>query len=198
MGGRLQEEHQDKIYLWDKFVRFFHWAIVISVFMAWWSINNGNTDLHLICGITTGVLVILRIIWGFVGSKYARFTQFVKGPKSVLNSAKTFLKKDEKDSIGHNPMGALSILALLFFLFLQFITGMFSDDDILFAGPLAELVSYDTRILITKIHKLSFEVLKYLIFLHIFVIFFYWIYKGKNLIWPMIVGWKKTNKKNPS
>src|SRR5206468_2792062 len=131
------------------------------------------------CGILT--LLIFRLLWGLVGSSTARFANFVRGPSGVRDYL-----SGRWSGLGHNPLGALSVLGLLAALAIQVALGLFSEDtDGLYLGPLARLVSSDTSGRVAGLHSFWFNVILGLIALHIGAILFY-SWRGKNLVGPMI------------
>ena len=122
------------IKVWDLPIRVFHWSLVITLCVsAYTGLTGGFTemDIHMQSGMVALALVAFRIGWGVLGSHYARFTQFVRGPRAVLQSIRAPV-----DAPGH-PLGALSIIALLVSLLVQISTGLFANDDIFTEGPLA-------------------------------------------------------------
>lgn len=129
-------------------------------------------------------MLLFRLLWGFVGSSTARFANFVRGPRHVLG----YLRGDWR-GIGHSPLGALSVLALLLVTAIQVGLGLFNeDDDGLFAGPLANFVSPDTADKIRGLHEVNFYLLIGLVGLHIAAIFYYRLFRGKKLTKAMIIG----------
>jgi cytochrome b len=116
------DNYKDKK-LWDIVVRVFHWSLVIMVFIAFLS-SEENESIHIKVGYVILGLVILRIIWGFVGTKHARFTDFVKGPKKVLAYLKGLFTGNPPYYIGHNPAGGLMIVAILVTLLCVAFTGI--------------------------------------------------------------------------
>jgi len=173
-------------YLWDLPTRLFHWALVALVVAAFISAKVGGNAMlwHGRIGLTILGLLTFRIVWGFVGSTYARFTRFVRGPATI----RAYLR-GEWHGLGHNPLGALSVLALLGILVLQAATGLLSNDDIVFEGYLASLVGTELSTKITGIHHLLEKVLLLLLVAHIGAIAFYARVKKQNLVRPMITGW---------
>lgn len=174
------------IKIWDLPTRLFHWLFAIAVIGAVTTVKVGGTwmDWHLSFGIAALVLLVFRIIWGFTGSRYARFSSFVKGPKTVW----TYLhQKETTGHAGHNPLGGWSVLALLLVVSVQASTGLFATDDILTSGPLNSYVSSDTASLLTSIHKWNENVLFGLVGLHLVAIAVY-AFRGKHLVPPMVTG----------
>jgi cytochrome b len=146
-------------------------------------VKNHHTDWHIWsgCGILT--LLIFRLLWGLFGSSTARWANFVRGPRAV----REYLH-GEWAGIGHTPLGALSVLALLAALAAQVGLGLFSEDeDGLYFGPLSSLVSTDTSDTVRELHEAWFKVILGLIMLHIGAIIFYRL-RGRHLTKPMITG----------
>jgi cytochrome b len=159
------------------------------------SLITGNIGIsamrfHEWSGFAILVLVGFRLVWGIIGGRYSRFKNFIRGPATVIRYASSLLKKDSKSHIGHNPLGGWSIIAMLISLFIQVVTGMFANDDILTEGPLFALVSKDTSDWLTHVHHLNLNILMILVIVHICAVFFYLIAKRENLIAPMITGKK--------
>lgn len=175
----------NKIKIWDLPLRAFHWLLVVTVFSAYITAELGGLwiDWHgRLGGFALGLLVF-RLIWGFVGSTNARFSSFFPTPSRV-----TAYIKGQWQGYGHNPLGALSVLALLAILFALIGTGLFANDDIAFNGPLLNLVEKSQSDWLTGLHETIFNILLALIVLHIAAIAFYFFFKKKNLVKPMITG----------
>ena len=169
--------------IWDLPIRLFHWLIVALFAFSWWTAENDRADLHIWSGIAILTLLIFRILWGFVGSSTARFANFVRGPRAVFGYL-----RGQWSGIGHNPLGALSVVALLGLLFVQVGLGLFStDEDGLVEGPLASLVSYSISEEAVDLHEDLFNVLLVFVGLHLAAILFYRL-RGKGLIGPMVTG----------
>ncbi len=172
--------------VWDLPTRVFHWTLVVVIALAWWSAEYHKDDLHLYLGYGAASLLLFRVGWGLVGSSTARFTSFVRGPASVLRYVRG---RFHWPIAGHAPLGALSVLALLLVLFVMVGTGLFAlDEDGLFGGPLASLVSISTSDSARELHEQAFTVLEVLVVLHVAAIFLYRLALGRNLLGPMISG----------
>jgi cytochrome b len=172
-----------KVPIWDLPTRLFHWALAGLVGFSWWTAETHRDDLHIWSGMAVLTLLIFRILWGFVGASTARFRNFVRGPRAVFGYL-----RGEWRGIGHNPLGAISVIALLGLLIVQVGLGLISsDEDGLVEGPLAPLVSYATSDWAADLHEDLFNVLLVLIGLHIAAILFYRL-RGKRLIGPMVTG----------
>ena len=142
---------------------------------------------HAYFGYAILILLIFRIIWGLIGSTHARFANFVPGKVALLN----YLSGKSKAVLGHNPLGALSVLGLLAVLLIQVITGLFADDEIAFQGPMAKYVSETVVGIFSEIHEANSGLIYGLIAIHLAAIFYYQKIKGENLIKPMFVGDKE-------
>jgi cytochrome b len=185
-----------KIRLWDLPLRLFHWALLLCVTGAIASAEladeiAGAMDWHPRFGYAILGLLIFRLIWGFVGSEHARFTRFVRGPAAILEYLRG-MKDATGPSIGHNPLGALSVLALLATLLFQAGSGLFlNDDDFAIEGPLYKHVSESVVHVLRKLHETNAGLIFALIGLHLCAILFYRFIKRENLVTPMLTGNKE-------
>ena len=177
------------IRVWDLPVRVFHWLLVLCITGSIISVNIGGNAIewHAYFGYGVLTLLIFRITWGFVGSTHARFTSFIPNRAKILN----YLQGKAPKVLGHNPIGALSVFALLFVLSVQVITGLFVDDEIAFQGPLAKYVPNWVVSFLSEIHESNQVVIYTLIAIHIAAILYYKKFKGEDLIKPMISGDKE-------
>ncbi|MBS1228301.1 MAG: Cytochrome bacterial [Proteobacteria bacterium] len=177
-----------RIKLWDLPTRLFHWLLVLCVSAALITGNIGGAAIewHGRIGLAIVGLVVFRIVWGLIGSSHARFASFLPTPASIA----AYLR-GQWQGIGHNPLGALSVIGLLALVALQLCTGLFGNDDIAFRGPLYDLITKDLSDRLTAIHELTSNALIALIVLHLAAIAFYAHVKKDNLVKPMITGWKE-------
>ena len=190
-------EDVSRVKTWDIGTRLFHWVLVICVVAAWCLGQFGPNvmTLHFYFGCAVIALLVFRIVWGLVGPAPARFSNFLFSPGPTLRYMATL--KDRKPSYwpGHNPVGALSVFALLATLVVKVSTGLFADpDDYVNVGPLASMVDSETNRTATQIHNLFALVILLLVLLHVEAIAFYKFYKGENLVRSMITGWKLVKK----
>jgi cytochrome b len=174
--------------VWDLPTRVFHWLLVVGIIAAVASGKIGGTLIgwHGRVGLFILGLLVFRIVWGFVGSPTARFSHFVRGPSAI----RAYLRGEWR-GVGHNPLGALAVLALLVLIATQIGTGLFANDDIVFQGPLADLVSKELSDEARAWHSLVFNALLGMVVLHLAAIAFYTRVKRESLLRPMITGWKE-------
>lgn len=178
--------------VWDVPTRLVHWSLVILIALSWWSVENKRMDIHYWSGLCVVGLIVFRLYWGFAGPETARFTRFIKGPQAVFGYMGKLFRPDYRASFGHNPLGALSVIALLLAVGTQVGLGLFaSDTSYVSSGPLSNLVDYETSEEITELHEDFFNVLLAVIGLHLAAIVFYLAGKRINLIGPMITGRRK-------
>jgi cytochrome b len=171
--------------IWDLPTRIFHWALVALIGLSWWTAEEGLLDWHYRSGLAILGLIVFRIVWGVIGSSTARFANFVRGPRAILGH----LRGRGGPVLGHNPIGALSVIALLAIVSAQVGLGLFaSDEDGLMSGPLAGWIPEDLSEKITDLHHDLFDWLLILIGLHVAAIAYYLLVKRDNLIGPMVHG----------
>ncbi|OGB00393.1 MAG: cytochrome B [Burkholderiales bacterium RIFCSPHIGHO2_12_FULL_61_11] len=178
----------NKVRVWDLPTRLFHWALVICVTgQAITGMAGGDAMVwHLRLGHSVLALLLFRIIWGLVGGRWSRFSAFIYGPTSIINYLKGQGKPEH--GVGHSPIGAASVFAMLGFLLAQVGSGLFSDDEIAFSGPLTRFVSNATVSLASHYHaSIGKWVLLALVLLHLAAIIFY-LHRKRNLVGPMLHG----------
>lgn len=186
-----REKHGRELRVWDLPTRLFHWSLVVAVAVAILSAELGVLAVHMLAGETVLILVLFRLVWGVVGSQTARFADFVKGPAAIRDHLKRSRADGEAAlTLGHNPLGALMVVALLLVLLVQAGSGLFTSDDILVDGPLVQLASGATVALLSSLHRLLANGIFVLIGLHVAAVFFYLLVKKDNLIRPMVTGRK--------
>lgn len=184
-----------KVKLWDAPLRIFHWSLVVLVIASFLTGLSGGgwMDWHGWCGGATAGLIGFRLAWGIVGSTYARFATFIKGPTTIA----AYLR-GEWQGLGHNPLGALSVLGMLVVLSLQVISGLFANDDIAFQGPYNGLVGKETEAWALYLHNRIYWLIAVLVALHLAAIVFYARARGENLVRPMLTGVKEIPLAAPS
>lgn len=169
--------------VWDWPVRLSHWYFPIAIVFMWWSGEEGHMQWHSWCGYSLLVVALTRITWGFVGSKYARFRQFLCHPKTVWR----YVRGAGFSGIGHNPLGGYASVLLLLLLVVQASTGLASTDDILFDGPLAYWAG-DWSPVVTQWHDVNWSVLMVAIAVHLTAVAFHTAVKKQPLISTMWKG----------
>ena len=177
------------IRVWDLPTRAFHWLLAACVIglVTTAQIGGAAMEWHFRLGYAVLVLLLFRLVWGFGGGYWSRFGSFIFSPKTLF----TYLRGQgaPRHAVGHSPMGALSVFALLIFLLAQVGSGLFSDDEIAAVGPLSKFVSGAVDSKLTFYHKeIGKLVLLLLVALHIGAILFYLFKRRDNLIRPMLTG----------
>jgi len=190
MSEKMAQKTREKRLVWDLPTRLFHWLLVASILASYLTADAGAPSMiwHLRLGYWTLGLIIFRILWGIFGPRHARFSNFIPGPRKLLAYSSKLLRRDSTPAVGHNPMGAFSVLLLLAMVGAQAVTGLFITDDIVWSGPWNPAVSTDTADTLRSFHHLNFDVLIWVIALHVAMIIFYGLYKRQNLLVPMFTG----------
>ena len=174
-----------RVRVWDLPTRLVHWLLVAGVAMSWWTGETGRLEWHRWSGYGLLGLVIFRVYWGFFGSSTARFSGFLRGPRTIAS----YLRGAWSLEAGHNPLGALSVLALLGLLLLQIVLGLFAVDvDGIESGPLSALVSFETGRAAAEWHETVFDALLWLVALHVLAIAYYLVVRRENLAAAMLHG----------
>lgn len=176
-----------RVPVWDLPIRLFHWTVVgLVAFNVYTGLTGGlwQMDWHMRSGQAVLALVLFRIGWGFAGGHHARFANFVPGPRAVMAYI-----RGEWAGLGHNPLGALSVLAMLAAMLVLAASGLCANDDIFTEGPLAAEVGKAWSNRLTVVHHWAGNILFGLIGLHLAAVVFYRI-KGNDLIQPMVTGVK--------
>lgn len=181
--------HTPRLRVWDWPTRLFHWLLAASVIAMIVTAQIGGNAMqwHLRLGHVVLALLVFRVLWGLKGGYWSRFSTFIPGPARLLRYLRG--QGTPADQVGHSPLGALAVLAMLLILALQVGTGLVSDDDIAFAGPLVRHVSGDTIAWATVWHTGWGPWLVYAILgLHIAAIAYYRLVKRRNLVPAMLHG----------
>ena len=190
--------HLHKVRVWDLPTRVFHWALVLCIVGLFITANVGGNAMvwHFRIGLLVLALLLFRLVWGLVGGRWSRFAAFIFSPRNIINYLRGNGKPEH--SVGHTPTGAGSVFALLAILLAQVGSGLASDDEIAFAGPLTRFVSSATVNLATNYHKnIGKWIILALVVLHIAAIVFY-LWRKQNLIKPMLHGDKQLAKAVPA
>jgi cytochrome b len=164
--------------VWDPFVRIFHWSLV-TLFAVAFLTGDEIEWLHLWAGYTIAGLIALRIVWGFIGTRYARFSNFVKGPRAVADFLKQSARLEAPRVIGHNPAGGWMIIALLSVLAGLSRTGVLMTTDAKWGSKALE-----------EVHEALANFMLVLIALHVVGVIVASIEHGENLVKSMFTGRK--------
>ncbi len=179
----------DSIRVWDLPTRLFHWLLVAAVTGSVVTAQLGGNAMvwHFRFGFSIATLLLFRLVWGVVGGRWSRFASFIYSPATVLRYLRGQGRPEH--AVGHNPLGAASVFAMLAVLIAQVSTGVFSDDEIAAVGPFAKFVSNATVSLATGYHKgYGKSLLLALVVLHLAAILFYYFARRDNLVKPMLNG----------
>jgi cytochrome b len=188
----MAEQGMKKVRVWDAPVRLFHWLVVGLIVFQYVSVKIGGNWMtyHTWAGYTLLALVLFRLAWGFVGSQHARFTDFLYGPRAMLDYLRTLPRRQAAKFAGHNPIGGVSVVLMLLLLLLQAATGLFANDDNMIEGPLSQWIRKETSDTLTTIHRYNYYVLLAVVAAHITAVLFYLFYKSENLVKAMFTGEK--------
>lgn len=173
--------------VWDLPTRLFHWVLVACVvgLVVTGNVGGGWMPWHMRLGYAVFTLLLFRLVWGILGGHWSRFSSFVPSPARVVG----YLRGTSEKTPGHNPLGALSVLALLSVLAAQVVSGLLSDDEIAFTGPWVAFVSGEIVSLATWYHaEVGKLLLIGLVVLHLVAIAFYAVVKKQRLVKAMISG----------
>lgn len=193
--NRKASVNRNQILVWDVPTRALHWLLVVCIGICWWTGIHDQLQYHQYSGYAILWIVLMRIYWGFAGSSTARFSDFVRGPKAVMDYARNLPHRNTPHGLGHNPIGAISVVAMLGFVLAVTIVGLFTVDvDGLYSGPLSSYVSFHEGRHLAHLHYRLFVDLLWLIVLHLVAIAFYYFYKRHNLVLPMITGARGSSK----
>ncbi|MES2956821.1 MAG: cytochrome b/b6 domain-containing protein [Pseudomonadota bacterium] len=177
--------------VWDLPTRLFHWLLTLTLIASVVSGQIGGNAMvwHTRFGLVVLALLLFRLVWGFAGGYWSRFASFLYGPRKVI----AYLRGDGgpggRYDIGHSPVGALSVWALLALLALQVATGLMADDEIATTGPLNRFVSGKAATAASAWHEGPGKwLLLSLVFVHVLAVLYYLWRRRRNLIAPMIHG----------
>jgi len=182
---------EQPVRVWDLPTRTFHWLLAFLVIFSIVSAKIGGNamDWHLRSGYAIFTLLAFRLVWGFAGGHWSRFRAFLYAPSTSLRYLRGESLPHEHHQVGHTPLGAGSVFALLGILALQVTSGLIADDEIVTTGPLIQYVSSATSSLATRWHKNYGQwLIIVLVVLHLGAIAFYWLKRRQNLVGPMLHG----------
>jgi len=177
------EPLKQRVLVWDLPTRVFHWSLVLSFTGAYVTGESERWALiHVTCGYTVLGLIVFRLVWGLAGTRYARFSEFVSGPASVIRYIADVVRRRPTHYIGHNPVGALSILTLLLLGLVSAVSGWMVYEDV--GGAWLE-----------QLHEVSSFIMLAMVCIHIAAVLISSLLHRENLVWSMIDGRKKAEVK---
>lgn len=175
--------------VWDLPTRLFHWVLAACVLalLVTGRVGGAAMEWHARLGYAVLALLLFRLVWGFVGGHWSRFAAFIAGPAQIAAYVRG--KTGSDDRLGHNPLGALAVVAMLALLLVQVATGLVGDDEIGFTGPLNALVTRAHGLAATWYHKhVGQWAILTLLGLHLAAVLFHSWRLGENLVGPMLHG----------
>jgi cytochrome b len=178
--------------VWDFPVRIVHWLLVVGIAGSYATHKAGIEYFryHLWFGYLVVVLATFRLIWGVVGTRHARFWNFLRGPVATARYLAGLVRGTSDSHAGHNPLGGWMVMLLLLALFAQGVTGLFANDEIFNTGPLYAYISDDLSLKLTSWHRRLFDWILIAVALHVVAVLGYLLFKKTNLIAPMFSGRK--------
>ena len=185
------QAHDHKTRIWDLPTRLFHVLLALCVLGLIITGDNGDLPMkvHFYLGYAVLTLLFFRILWGLVGGHWSRFSTFIPSPAGLMAYIRNFNDADAKPFVGHNPLGAVSVLVFLLVLLLQVLTGLMSDDDVSISGPWTALVPNSWVEFATQYHtEIGFPLILVLIGLHVAAVLYHLHAKKQNLMRPMLDG----------
>jgi len=177
--------------VWDLALRLFHWSLA-AAFLVTYVTEDHWEVLHVNAGYLIGALILLRMVWGFIGPAHARFSDFVRTPREVMAYVADAMRFRAPRYIGHNPAGGAMVLALMISLAITVVSGIALYGTTDFAGPLAGLLRGERAAdVLEALHELGASLTLLLVVLHLGGVLFSSFEHGENLIKSMITGRKK-------
>ena len=189
----MRTADQKQIYVWDPFVRFFHWTLVVAFTIAYFT-EDDLLKLHVWAGYVVGALIVARLVWGFIGPSRARFSDFIYNPSTTIGYLRDMLLVRAKRYIGHSPGGGAMVVLLLLFLTATVVTGLVVYGGEHQAGPLAGMFSKETGEAIEGVHNVLANLTLALVLAHVAAVLLASFAHRENLVRAMITGYKRSNR----
>jgi cytochrome b len=186
----LDRAASPSIYVWDRFIRIFHWSLVVGFTIAYLTEDDLLT-VHVWAGYAVGILVVARIVWGFVGPPHARFSDFLYSPATAFRYVRDLLLFRAGRHLGHSPGGGYMIFLLLLFLAATVVTGLVVYGGDQQAGPLAGMFTKQTGEGMEEVHEVLANITLFLVIAHIAAVVLASFAHRENLIGAMVTGYKR-------
>jgi cytochrome b len=187
----MRSSHQKLVYVWDLCVRLFHWTLVVGFTVAYFT--EDPLIVHVWAGYVVGALIVARVVWGLIGPRYARFSDFVYGPVATLRYVRDLILLRSPRYLGHSPGGGAMVMLLLVFLAATVLTGLLVYGGEQQAGPLAGMLSKDTGEAIEEVHEVVANITLALVIAHIAAVALASFVHRENLVSAMITGYKSSS-----
>jgi len=179
-----------EVFVWDPFIRVFHWTLVVGFAVAYLTEDDLLT-VHVWAGYVVGILVAARIVWGFVGSPHARFSDFVYAPSAAFRYVRELFRFRGTRYLGHSPGGGYMVILLLIFVGATVVTGLVVYGGEQQAGPLAGMFTEATGEAMEEWHEVIANITLALIFVHISAVLLASFAHHENLVRAMVTGKKR-------
>jgi len=184
-----QVKAASEVYVWDPFVRLFHWVLVLAFTVAY--LVEDPLIVHAWAGYVVGILIVARVVWGFAGKGHARFSDFAYGPGESLAYLRDLIAFHAKRYLGHSPGGAVMVYALLVFLAGTVVTGLVVYGGEQHAGPLAGMFTKEFAESFEEVHEVIANITLALVFFHLVGVALASYAHRENLVRGMITGYKR-------
>jgi cytochrome b len=186
----MRHAHPKQVYVWDTFVRLFHWTLVVAFTIAYFT-EDDLLRWHVWAGYVVGALIMARVVWGFVGPAHSRFSDFVYNPSTTIGYLRDMLLVRAKRYIGHSPGGGAMVVLLLLFLTATVVTGIVVYGGEHQAGPLGGMFSKETGEAVEGAHVVLANITLALILAHIAAVLLASFAHRENLVRAMVTGYKR-------
>jgi cytochrome b len=187
----MHRAEQGQVYVWDPFVRVFHWSLVAACTVAYLT-EDHFLSVHVWAGYSVGAFVLARVVWGFIGLRHARFADFVYGPAAILQYLRDLVLLRRERYLGHSPAGGAMILLLLALLSGTVLTGLMVYGGQHQAGPLAGMLSKSAAKAVKEVHEVLANVTLAVVIAHVAAVILVSLLHGENLIRAMLTGYKRS------
>jgi len=178
--------------VWDPLVIFFHWSLV-SAFVIAYLTEDDFLTIHSWAGYLILALLVIRIIWGFIGTRYARFSNFVYSRENIMQFVKDTLRFKAKRYLGHNPAGGAMVILLIISLLITSITGVFLLGAEEHIGPVAHWFTQTESVwsnALEEVHEFFANFTLFLVFIHVAGVLIESLIHKENLVSSMLTGFK--------